>query len=65
MSEILFADIQTGSNGKNGHGGTNLRRGHLPHRNDYLVPRLPASLGTVIPRFTTLFIENHIHQIKL
>ena len=23
------------------------RRGHLPHRNDYLVPRLPASLGGI------------------
>lgn len=60
----LNPDIQTGGNGKNGHGGTNLRRGHLAHRNDYLVPRLPASLGGVGDDSNDPIFQNHVKNLR-
>lgn len=50
------------SNGKNG--GGKLKKGHLPHRNDYLVPRLPASLGGIGDDSNDPIFQNHVKNLR-
>ena len=49
------------SNGKKP--GGKYRQGYLPHRNDYLVPKLPASLGGV-GKFSGLQIVNILNYSR-
>jgi len=48
----------------NVHNNKNLRRGYLPHRNDYLVPRLPASLGGIGDDSNDPIFRDHVKNLR-
>jgi len=51
-------------NPTNNNNNKNLRRGYLGNRNDYLVPRLPASLGGVGDDTNDPIFQNHVKNLR-